>query len=81
MKTDIETSGFTEEQAAKARFVDDLNAALISNGEGRYQYLEDTPLSYVVDGFEEYVVCGSKRACVSGDSLTALMADVSSQLF
>lgn len=81
MKTEIKTDGFTEEQERKAIFVTCMNTALIANGEGRYDYLKETPLTYAVDGFEEYVTCGGKRACVTGDSLTAIMADVSEQLF
>lgn len=81
MKTDMKTDGLTEEQQNKAKFVDCLNAALLSAGEGRYGYLADTPLTYAVVGSGEFVTCGTKRACVTGDSLTALMTDVASQLF
>ena len=77
----METNGFTVEQQNKAKFVDYLNAAMLSTGAGRYDYLADTPLTYTVSGSEEFVACGGKRACVTGDSLTALMADVSAQLF
>lgn len=81
MRTELKTTGFDEEQQHKAQFVADMNAALLANGEGRYSHLADTPLTYAVDGFEEFVVCGTKRACVTGDSLTALMTDVVNQLF
>lgn len=77
----METNGLTVEQQNKAKFVDYLNAAMLSTGAGRYDYLADTPLTYTVSGSEEFVVCGGKRACVTGDSLTALMADVCAQLF
>lgn len=77
----MKTSGFNEEQKRKAQFVSDMNAALIANGEWRYSHLEKTPLTYAVDGIEEFVVCGAKRACVTGDSLTAIMTDVVDQLF
>lgn len=77
----MKTNGFNDEQQNKAKFVAYLNAALLSTGEGRYDYLADTPLTYIASGSEEFVVCGGKRACVTGDSLTALMADVSAQLF
>lgn len=81
METDTKTNGFTKEQAAKARFVEDMNDALIRNGEGRYSYLEETPLTYTVDGFNEYVTFGNRRANVTGDSLMAIMYDVCAQIF
>ena len=81
MGTDIKTNGFCDELELKAVFVGCLNTALISNGDGRYDYLKETPLTYSADGLEEYVTCGGKRACVTGDSLTAIMADISEQLF
>lgn len=70
-----------QEIARKAFFVCELNDLLISAGGGRYDYLKDDPLTYVVNGSEEYVSCGNKRACVTGDSLTAMMRDISNGLF
>ena len=70
-----------EEKEAKARFVDALNAALIANGGGRYDYLKEAPLTYRAVGANEYVECGAKRANVTGDSLTAMMSDIAEQLF
>ena len=81
MKTDMKTNGFTDEQQNKKKFVDFINAALIRTGEGRYDYLAETPLTYEVKGSEEYVLCGNARAYVTGDSLTAIMADISNQIF
>lgn len=66
----------TEEQKSKDAFVSMLGAALVSCGDGRYDFLDETPLEYVVDGAEEFVCCGGRRACVTGDSLTALMGDL-----
>ncbi|WP_337492237.1 hypothetical protein [Slackia isoflavoniconvertens] len=66
----------------KKEFVNALNAALIACGGGRYDRLETAPLAYVREGCEEYVVSGDRRACVTGDSLTALMKDVAgSEIF
>lgn len=69
------------EVVRKAFFVCELNDLLISAGGGRYDYLKDVPLTYVVNGSEEYVSCGHKRACVTGDSLTAMLRDISNGLF
>lgn len=70
----------TNEQRAKAWFVQQINSALLICGEGRYSSLEDEPLTYVVEGSEEYVACGQRRACVTGDSLIAIMRDIVEQL-
>lgn len=67
----------TSEQADKAAFVRAINNALISYGDGRYDFLKETPLSYEVNGFEEFVRCGCNNVCVTGDSLKALMSDLS----
>ena len=66
----------TDEQKSKAAFVDALNSALISCGDGRYDFLRENPLAYEVVGPEEYVRSGGSAACVTGDSLKALMADL-----
>ena len=71
----------TREVARKAFFVCELNDLLISAGGGRYDYLKDDPLTYIADGAEEYVSCGHKRACVTGDSLAAMLRDISNGLF
>lgn len=60
----------------KEKFVNALNDALIACGDGRYDYLESVPLTYVRERGEEYVASGDYRACVTGDSLISLMWDV-----
>lgn len=60
----------------KARFVAMLNDALVECGAGRYDYLRETPLEYVREGRREFVACGHRRACVTMDSLPAMMADI-----
>lgn len=60
----------------KEKFVNALNDALIACGGGRYDQLKAAPLAYVRERGEEYVVSGDRRACVTGDSLIALMLDV-----
>lgn len=71
----------TQEVARKAFFVKELNLLLASADPDRYGYLKHQPLTYVVDGCEEFVECGNKRACVTGDSLTAMLRDISNGLF
>ena len=71
----------TAEQRQKARFVGDLNLALFENGIERYEYLNETPLTYEVIGSEEFVRCGKVRVCVTGDSLAAIMSDVARWIF
>lgn len=71
----------TAEQREKARFVGDLNLALFENGGDRYKNLAEAPLVYEVIGGEEFVRCGIERACVTGDSLVAIMFDIATQIF
>lgn len=67
-------TGFPVED--KALFVRRLNDALVECGAGRYGFLRATPMEYVREGDREYVACGHRRACVSMDSLSAMMADI-----
>lgn len=69
-----------EELEDKALFVKRVNDALIECDSGRYDYLRETPLEYVRDGAQEFVTCGHRRADVTGDSLPAMMSDISRQL-
>ncbi|MCU7584552.1 hypothetical protein N1614_04210 [Adlercreutzia muris] len=71
-------TGFPVED--KALFVRRLNDALVECGAERYDYLRETPMEYVREGDREYVACGHRRACVTMDSLPAMMADVYRQL-
>lgn len=69
----------------KAGFVDALNAALIVYGDGRYDHLIETPLTYVPvyrDGriVSEHVTLGSEVANVTGDSLTGMLGDIYKQI-
>ena len=64
------------EESHKRGFVDLLSKGLVIWGRGRYDHLEKAPLRYVVDQGEEFVESGSKRVCVSGDSLSAIMYDL-----
>lgn len=66
----------------KARFVHELNFSLIACGEGRYDFLVEQPLTYVVEVDEagnvagEAVTMGARAANVTGGSLAALLEDV-----
>lgn len=63
----------------KALFVRRINEALIECGAGRYDWLRETPMEYVREGASEYVTCCHRTACVSVDSLPAMMSDIHSQ--
>ena len=63
----------------KALFVRRVNDALVECGAERYDYLLETPLEYVREGDREYVACGHRRACVSMDSMPAMMSDIHRQ--
>lgn len=71
----------------KAGFISALNQALITYGGGRYDYLLETPLTYVkvhdTKGrlVSEHVFCGPHDANVTGDSLIGMIGDVHDQLF
>lgn len=67
----------------KKQFVADLNAALIANGGGSYDYLKDHPLTYVpiINGATqgistELVTQGPRTANITGDSLGAILGDL-----
>lgn len=63
----------------KALFVRRINDALVECGAERYDRLLETPLEYVREGDREYVACGHRRACVTMDSLPAMMSDIHQQ--
>lgn len=60
----------------KALFVRRLNEALIECGAGRYDYLRETPMEYVEEGFREYVTLRDERVSVFMDSLPAMLFDI-----
>lgn len=67
----------------KAQFIADINAALISNGAGRYHHLLEIPLTYVpiVNAetgavVKEFVSHGAHMVNVTGDSLAAMLEDM-----
>ena len=62
----------------KEGFVRAMSAALAEFGDGRYDWLRERPLAYYSSGGEEYVRVDDARVCVTGDSLRALMRDVTS---
>lgn len=59
-------------------FVSSVSAALAEFGGGRYDWLRERPLTCVRRGGEEFVDVDGAQACVTGDSLRALMRDVAS---
>lgn len=70
----------------KAGFVKALNDMLIVFGNGRYDYLAETPLVYVPtyrNGhlIAENVTCGPHVANVYGDSLIGIIGDIHNQIF
>ena len=60
----------------KTEFVERINNALIECGDGRYDFLAETPLCY--DNLEEIVFIQGRYPAVNvyGDSLTAMMKDI-----
>ena len=62
----------------KEGFVRALSAALAEFGDGRYDWLRERPLTYLVRDGEEFVDVDGAPVCVTGDSLRALMRDVAS---
>lgn len=65
----------------KELFVQRLNEALIECGDGRYDFLADTPMVYEDCIYSESVELRGAKAIVTGDSLTALAVEALEKLF
>lgn len=65
----------------KELFVQRLNEALIECGDGRYDFLADTPMVYEDCICSESVELRGAKAIVTGDSLTALAVNALEKLF
>ena len=62
----------------KKLFVQRINEALIECGDGRYDYLQHTPLEYSLGNYGvEYVSVGDDAISVHLDSLPLMMMDIS----